>query len=147
MCSSLVIWIQSVHFVKKRNKKAVGSHVPRALSVWGKSQCQYVSDGFFWGVFFVVRHWRWLWFMKRLGDFTTLLLLVRSTSFTAISLKEEIQIFPVSRKLHHPFILSDRLPQNHEKEMLSIKNIWGEKMENWHYCSLCPKLFLFEQNV
>lgn len=51
MCSSLVIWIQSVHFVKKRNKKALGSHVPRALSVWGKSQCQYVSDGVFGGSF------------------------------------------------------------------------------------------------
>jgi len=47
-----------------------------------------------------------------------------------------------------PFILSDRLPQTHEKEVPSIKNMRRKalQMMNWHNCFLCPN-FLYEQNV
>ncbi len=132
-------------FCKEEKENAVGSHVPWALSVWGESSASMSQTGFGGPCLWLgTLDGCGLW--KRLDDFTTLLLLVRWTSFTGRR-NADLPHVP-SRYIIH-FILSDRLPQTHEKEMLSITNIWGEEtlqMVNWYYCFICI-YFLFEQNL
>lgn len=109
MCSSIAIWIQSVHLVKKRKKTQLVLMSPehclseeRAVPVCLRRV--------FGGSFLWLSTVDGCGFLKRLGDFTTLLLLVRWTSFTAISLEEEMQIFHMYRKLHYPFYFIRQTP-------------------------------------
>lgn len=100
-------------FCKEEKENAVGSHVPWALSVWGESSASMSQTGlggsFLWlGTVDGCGLW------KRLGDFTTLLLLVRWTSFTGRGIADLPHV-PSSYIIH--FIWSDRFPQTHEKKL------------------------------
>lgn len=117
------------------------------LSVWGKSQCQYVSDKFFGGSFL------WWGSVDGCGLWKDSVTSPRCCSWLD---RQVSQPFPWKGKCRSSpctvsyiisFILSDRLPQSHKKEILSITNMWGGKalqMVNWYHCFPCL-CFSFEQ--